>query len=172
MRTTSADKFIDYVQNLEIDTRMTRPPIPLSAPPQAGVRDQVHQDRTPSDTENEPRDYSTRTQAGNSSIMVGEGDFLQPERIQNGIVFNVVRKDAMTPSNRSHDSEHNSSGYDSVAAECVQIECPDKEIDASSASENGDDNTEDVHVDEVDDSGSVPIARSDDDVRDKHVMNG
>lgn len=64
--------------------------------------------------------------------MVGKGDLLQPERIHNGIVFNVVKKEDLTPSNRSHDS-------DSVAEECVQLDCPEKETDASSTSEDGDD---------------------------------
>lgn len=162
MRTTSADKFIDFVQNLEIDTRMNKTGMGTLNNIPIQMAGRATPDRTSSsDTENEQRDFGVRTPVGNSSITVGEGDLLQPERIQNGIVFNVVRKEGLTPSNRSHDSEHNSSAYDSVA-ECVQIDCPDKEMDAFSVSENGDDNTED--------SG---IARSDDDdVRDKHVMSG
>ncbi|KAL8493866.1 hypothetical protein ACS0TY_024871 [Phlomoides rotata] len=170
MRTTSADKFIDFVQNLEIDTRMNRSAISAlnNVPIQMGGR--TTPDRASSDTENEQRDSGLRTPVGYSSIMVGEGDLLQPERIQNGIVFNVVRKEVLTPSNRSHDSEHNSSAYDSVA-ECVQIDCPDKEMDTSSVSENGDENREDVYIDEVE-PGSSPVARSDDDVRDKHVTSG
>ncbi|KAL8489411.1 hypothetical protein ACS0TY_025352 [Phlomoides rotata] len=170
MRTTSADKFIDFVQNLEIDTRMNRSAIGAlnNVPIQMGGR--TTPDRASSDTENEQRDSGLRTPVGYSSIMVGEGDLLQPERIQNGIVFNVVRKEVLTPSNRSHDSEHNSSAYDSVA-ECVQIDCPDKEMDTSSVSENGDENREDVYIDEVE-PGSSPVTRSDDDVRDKHVTSG
>ncbi|KAK1427084.1 hypothetical protein QVD17_15767 [Tagetes erecta] len=71
--------------------------------------------------------------ADSGSITVTAGDLLQPERIQNGIVFNVVRKGDLTPSNRSHDSEINSPS-DSVA-ECVQLDSLEKDMDASSNSE-------------------------------------
>ncbi|KAG8372046.1 hypothetical protein BUALT_Bualt12G0025900 [Buddleja alternifolia] len=166
MRTTSADKFVDFVQNLEIDSRrmMSHSNNFVN---QTNGRDQIHQgpsrvatpDRTPSDTE-----Y-------NSSIMVAEGDFLQPERSPNGIVFNVVRKEVLTPSNRSLDSEHTSSPHDLVA-ECVQLDNLENEMDdASSVSETGDDVGEDVYVGEVGlGSGPDPDNRSGDGVCDKHVM--
>ncbi|KAL8036992.1 hypothetical protein ABFX02_11G011300 [Erythranthe guttata] len=85
MRTTSADKFIDFVRNLEGPT---------------------------------------------ASITVGEGDLLQPERIENGIVFNVVRR--------------RSSPHDS-AADLVEQDSLENE----SMSENGDDvvGEDDVCVD-------------------------
>ncbi|KAK6124741.1 hypothetical protein DH2020_041517 [Rehmannia glutinosa] len=137
MRTTSADKFVDFVQNLEVDSRMNR-----GMMGQMGGRDQIHQglrvatpDRT-SDTEYEQRDFGNRASGSSSSIMVAEGDLLQPERIHNGIVFNVVRKEVLTP--RSHDSEQNGSPHDSVA-ECVQLDSLEKEMGSSSASESGDD---------------------------------
>lgn len=72
-----------------------------------------------------------------SSITVSEGDLLQPERTHNGIVFNVVKKEdvSLLPA-RSHDSE----SFDgSAATECVQLECPGNETDASSASESNED---------------------------------
>lgn len=68
--------------------------------------------------------------------MVCEGDLLQSERTNNGIVLNVVRKGDLTPSNRSLNSENNSSVQDTVA-ECVQLESPEKEMDISSVSEDG-----------------------------------
>ncbi|KAK6149096.1 hypothetical protein DH2020_016621 [Rehmannia glutinosa] len=168
MRTTSADKFVDFVQNLEVDSRMNR-----GMMGQMGGRDQIHQglrvatpDRT-SDTEYEQRDFGNRASGSSSSIMVAEGDLLQPERIHNGIVFNVVRKEVLTP--RSHDSEQNGSPHDSVA-ECVQLDSLEKEMGSSSASESGDDVGEDVYVDEVE-SGCVANKRSGEDVFDKHVMD-
>ncbi|KAK4412892.1 Triacylglycerol lipase SDP1 [Sesamum alatum] len=173
MRTTSADKFVDFVQNLEVDTRLSKGMTSHSnnVVIQSPGRDQVHQalriaipDRT-SDTEPDQRDLGNRAPVMNSSIMVAEGDLLQPERIHNGIVFNVVRKEVLTPSNRSIDSEHNSSPHNSVA-ECVQLDDPDKEMDASSVSENGGDVGEDIHVDGA-------AGRSGDNVcDDKHVMDG
>ncbi|CAI9787522.1 unnamed protein product [Fraxinus pennsylvanica] len=178
MRTTSADKFIDFVQNLEIDSRMNRGMtghLNNLVIPVAG-RDQIHQgsrvttpDRT-SDTEFDQRENSNRSSMSSASIMVAEGDFLQPERIQNGIVFNVVRKEALTPSNRSHDSENNSSPHELVP-DCVQLDCPEKETDASSVSEYGDDDREEIRVDEAE-----SVCDHDDNFRvvdgcDKHVVD-
>lgn len=105
MRTTSADQFVDFVQNLEFDSKVK------------GLR---------------PESESDQNGRGHRSIMVAEGDLLQPEMICNGIVFNVVKKDDLTPSNRSHDSENNN------VVECVQTECSEKEMDGSSGSECGD----------------------------------
>ncbi|KAL0334338.1 UNVERIFIED_CONTAM: Triacylglycerol lipase SDP1 [Sesamum angustifolium] len=156
MRTTSADKFIDFVQHLEVDPRTNKGTMSHTnnAAIQVAGRDQVHQgltvaipDRT-SDTEFDPADFSNRARTSNSSIMVAEGDLLQPERIHNGIVLNVVRKEVLTPSNRSHDSENVESPHDSLP-ECVQLESPANEMDISSVSESGDDVREDVYIDDV-----------------------
>ncbi|KAH6779645.1 Patatin-like phospholipase family protein [Perilla frutescens var. hirtella] len=169
MRTTSADQFVDFVQNLEMDSRLNRGMTGhlSNTAVQIAARDQMHQglrvttpDRT-SDSEYDQFGSRTPTPVGSSSIMVAEGDLLQPERIQNGIVFNVVRKEVLTPSARSHDS------HDSVA-ECVQLDCPEKE--EIEASESGDDVREDICVD-GDSSGHVPDNPSGDDIcDDKHVM--
>ncbi|CAK9184007.1 unnamed protein product [Ilex paraguariensis] len=144
MRTTSADKFIDFVQNLEVDSdSKTHRGImahPNNVMNQMAGRDPYYQTSTVttsdrnSDVEFDQRDFNNRISMSSSSITVAEGDLLQPERIHNGIVFNVVKKEDLTPSNISHDSENNSSQHDSVA-ECVQLDCPEKETDASSSSE-------------------------------------
>lgn len=139
MRTTSANKFIDFVQNLDVETDLARGLMahPNSHAFQTGARDSYnHSPRTTPDrgSENEfdQREFGSRTSVNGSSIMVTEGDLLQTERIHNGIVFNVVKKGELSLSSRSHDS------YDSEVAE-VQIDCPEKEMDASSESEFGDD---------------------------------
>ncbi|XP_009595399.1 triacylglycerol lipase SDP1-like [Nicotiana tomentosiformis] len=160
MRTTSADKFIDFVQNLEIGSRLNKGlTIDLNnIVPQMAGRDHFSPsprvttpDRS-SDTEFDQRDFSYRVPASSSSIMVGEGDLLQPERTNSGIVFNVVRKGDLTPSNRSLDSENNSSVQDAVA-ECVQLESPEKEMDISSVSEDGENDAgQGSRVNEVDSS--------------------
>ncbi|KAI3446507.1 hypothetical protein Pfo_003172 [Paulownia fortunei] len=166
MRTTSADKFIDFIQNLETDSRMNKGMMGHSNNVSIQA-DQSHQDSrvaTPdrtSDTEYDQRDFSNRAPTSNSSIMVAEGDLLQPERIHNGIVFNVVRKSVLTPSNRSYDS----------VAECVQHDSHENEMDASSMSESGNEDGDDICTEEVD-SGRVPVNRSGDHVCDKHVMDG
>ncbi|CAH1432197.1 unnamed protein product [Lactuca virosa] len=120
MRTASADQFVDFVQNLDFDSRVKNLRV------------------IPPELESDQRDLNNRV---HRSIMVAEGDLLQPEMMCNGIVFNVVKKGELTPSNRSHhDSENNNLLSDSVA-ECVQMQpdSPEKDmIDGSSASECGD----------------------------------
>lgn len=143
MRTTSANKFIDFVQNLDLDAELNRSGMgaPNSIVIQMVGMDPCCQnsrvttpDRSSDSTEVDQRDLYNRAPTNGSSIMVTEGDLLQPEKIHNGIVFNVVKKEDLTLSNRSHDSE----SYSPVA-ECVQLDCPEKEMDASSSSENGED---------------------------------
>ncbi|KAI3772664.1 hypothetical protein L6452_03855 [Arctium lappa] len=136
MRTTSADKFVDFIQNLDFDHK------PNKANPNLRV---ISPDRS-SDLDSDQRDMNNRV---HTSIMVAEGDLLQPEMIHNGIVFNVVKKGDLTPSNRSHDSENNNSCSDLVA-ECVQLDCPGKETDASSASDDGETDLKD-HTSPIDD---------------------
>ncbi|KAG9135594.1 hypothetical protein Leryth_002325 [Lithospermum erythrorhizon] len=168
MRTTSADKFIDLIQSLDADSRLNRNmlarPSNIIIPPVG--RDPFNQgssrvttpDRTP-DTEYDQRDYNMRVPFSNSSIMVGEGDLLQAGRLGNGIVFNVVKKDDLTPSNRSLDSEHNSSQQDSVV-ECVQLDCPEKDVDTSSVSDDGGNEDAINHEDEADSDSDPKIHSS------------
>ncbi|KAI8562387.1 hypothetical protein RHMOL_Rhmol03G0032200 [Rhododendron molle] len=143
MRTTSADTFVDYVQSLDIDGRLSKVHQPNDFLVQLVGKDPSDQNyrvATPDrslDVESDQRDFPNRVVANSSSIMVAEGDLLQPERIPNGIVFNVVKKEDFTPTNRSHDSENNSPSCTSVAEECTQLDCPEKEIDISSESDSG-----------------------------------
>lgn len=143
MRTTSAEKFIHFVQNLDVDAELNRG---LMANPNSitlqivGNNQYYHSpmvtpDRSSEGTDFDQRDLGNRVSTNGSSIMVTEGDLLQPERTHNGIVFNVVKKEDLTVSTRSHDAE----SYSSDIPECVQLDCLEKEIDASSASEYGDD---------------------------------
>ena len=109
MRTTSADKFVDYVQSLEVNSRTNPTSDDERVPPSA------------------------------SAIVVAEGDLLQPERVDNGsIVFNVVKRSAVTlsPPTRSLDSEHNSaSPQESPVAELLQHD----EMDEGSSISGDDD---------------------------------
>lgn len=129
MRTTSADKFVDFVQNLD---RGTMGHLSTFSGPYYQSLRVTTPDRT-SDTEVEPRELGNRVSG--SSIMVTKGDLLQAERIQSGIVLNVVRREDFTPSITSTDSQNNTPSPNSVA-ECVQLDCLDKEMDASSASDD------------------------------------
>jgi len=137
MRTTSANMFIDFLQNLEVDTEPNKGLVSHANPNDFQYRNPrlTTLDRNSDSTESEQREIGNRVVNG-SRILVTAGDFLQPERIHNGIVFNVVKKEDVTPLNRSHDFEN----FTNEIAECVQDECPGKEMDAaSSASEHGDD---------------------------------
>jgi len=136
MRTTSADTFIDFVQNLEVHTELNRSKV----------------------TQTSPRDFQHHTtpDMNGSNIMVTEGDLLQPGRIHNGIVFNVVKKEDLAPSSSNHD--YNSCNNEVV--ECVQIDFPGKEMDASSsASENGDE--ESTMIRSLTDDNSTEQSRED-----------
>ncbi|KAK4281925.1 hypothetical protein QN277_013369 [Acacia crassicarpa] len=116
MRTASANMFVDFVQSLDFDTELNR-----------GMA--VHSNRQVAQSNHISRASTP------DSIMLNEGDFLQPERIHNGIVFNVVKKEDFAQP-RTHDLEQ----HDPEVAEfVVQSDSPGKEMDAaSSASDSGD----------------------------------
>ncbi|XP_057982646.1 triacylglycerol lipase SDP1-like [Malania oleifera] len=143
MRTMSANMFVDFFQNLGIDAEMNKGVMVHSNPTvdHMGGRDQYHQssrttpDGSPRNTEFDQRDFSNRGLMNNSSIMVTEGDLLQTEKIHNGIVLNVVKKEDLAVLSRNHDLEN----HNNLVAECLQLECPGGEMDASSESEYGDD---------------------------------
>lgn len=130
-RTTSSNMFIDFLQNLGVDTKISKSIVVHTNP-----RDFQYQsgrlitaDRNSDSIETEHKEIGNRFVNG-SSILVTEGDLLQPEKIDNGIVLNVVKKDGLTPSNRCHDFE----SYNDQVVECVQIDSPGKEdIDTSSS---------------------------------------
>ena len=164
MRTTSANKFIDFVQNLDIDTELNRGLLvsPNSTALQMASNSDYFQsprgttsDRSSESADFDQRDFRSRVTINGSSIMVSEGDLLQPERTENGIVFNIVKKDELALANRSQDFEN----YNSDVAECVQMDCPEKE---SSASECGDaenapetcENESEHDIDSLDHSGA------------------
>nr|GMD39837.1 triacylglycerol lipase SDP1-like [Ipomoea batatas]GME20798.1 triacylglycerol lipase SDP1-like [Ipomoea batatas] len=149
MRTTSADKFIDFVQNLDVGFQLNRvltiDPNNV-ATPMGGSREPPSSSHSPrmftpdraSDTEFDQRDISYRIPVSSSSIIVAEGDLLQAERSHHGILFNVVRRGDLTPSSRSHDSDNNGAMHRGSVAECVQLDSLEKEADTSSVSEDGD----------------------------------
>ncbi|KAF8398296.1 hypothetical protein HHK36_017223 [Tetracentron sinense] len=170
MRTTSANKFIDFVQNLHVDVELNKSWAredeseglvvhPNSIVIQMVGNDPYHHssrlttpDRSSEITEFSQRDFNNRTPVTTSSITLAEGDLLQPERIHNGIVLNVVKKEELTLPHGTFDSENYHSSSQSPDVECVQLECLGKEMDVSSASEYGDDETT-PYCNSVDHSG-------------------
>ncbi|KAF8028854.1 hypothetical protein BT93_E1504 [Corymbia citriodora subsp. variegata] len=135
MRTASANKFIDYIQNLDIEVELKMLPSPNSTNAQIGRDPLFHSsretipDRSSEGVEFDQRDLGTRN---GSSITVNEGDLLQAERVPDGFVLNVVRREDLASPNRSRDSS-------CEVPECLQLDSPEKEMDVSSASESGDD---------------------------------
>ncbi|XP_074320525.1 triacylglycerol lipase SDP1-like [Silene latifolia] len=133
MRTISADMFVDFVQNLDLDVEAKQN---LTGHLNSVVMQTVPRDlRVVTPDRNSENAYDLRDSGSRAgSITITEGDFLQPERIPNGIVFNIVKKEDFTVSGRSHDSE----SLPSPAPECVQLECSERGMDVSSESECGD----------------------------------
>ncbi|KAJ4970558.1 hypothetical protein NE237_003657 [Protea cynaroides] len=161
MRTTSANLFMDFVQSLDIDAELSKSWVredevkgwidnTNSVVIQTAGRDPYYHssrgttpDRSSENTEFDQQDVTIHRLQATSSIMLGEGDLLQPESIHNGIVLNVVKKEERTPVHRVNCFEyfHNSS---QIPVECVQVECLCNEVNESSASEY-DDNNEAVY---------------------------
>ncbi|KFK34934.1 hypothetical protein AALP_AA5G213100 [Arabis alpina] len=110
MRTSSAQMFTDYVQNLDTDD-----------PEQTANRG--------SENDLNAADVSSR-----SSITVTEGDYLQTGKTQNGIVLNLVRGENLM---RNQDVEERE--ISAEAPEYVQLDSPEKDLvgGSSSASEDG-----------------------------------
>lgn len=135
MRTESANKFINYVQNLDIEVELKMLPSPNSANAQMGRDPFFHTsrvttpDRSSEGMELDQRDVGTRNSL---SITVNEGDLLRAERIPDGFVLNVVRREDLASPNRSGDCS-------CEVPECLQLDSPEKEMDVSSASESGND---------------------------------
>ncbi|VAH80002.1 unnamed protein product [Triticum turgidum subsp. durum] len=153
MRTASANKFISFVQNLEIDTEFrTISPRgsegdivtpnsnlfaghPIGREPVDNHPGPVTPGRTSGNSGCDPHDTPVpRSPFGlSTSIMVPEGDLLQPEKIENGILFNVVRRDTLVATTSGVEPHVSSQEAD---VETVPTEC------LYGASDEDDDNVE------------------------------
>ncbi|KAG8055323.1 hypothetical protein GUJ93_ZPchr0001g30990 [Zizania palustris] len=135
MRTASANKFISFVQNLEIDTEFRTissrenrtdvvTPLLVAQTIARGPVDSlpITPDRSLGSSGSDPRDSNVhRSPFGSSkSIMVPEGDLLQPEKIENGILFNVVKRDILLASTSGAELQGSQQEAD---VETVQTEC-------------------------------------------------
>ncbi|KAL1201496.1 Triacylglycerol lipase SDP1 [Cardamine amara subsp. amara] len=150
MRTASANKFIDFVQSLDIDIALTRgfssspnsPAVP-GGPFSPTSRSMV--------AHSESESNSNHLGANNSSITVSEGDLLQPERTSNGFVLNVVKRENFGMSIGNQNTE---------LPESVQLDIPEKEMDDSSVSEH---EVEEDDDDNEEHNGSIPVTISSED---------
>ncbi|PWZ31575.1 hypothetical protein Zm00014a_026490 [Zea mays] len=80
--------------------------------------------------------------------MVSEGDLLQPEKIENGILFNVARRDILLGSSSGVESQGSPREPD---VEIVQTEC----LDRGSVSDG-----DDKELSVIDDGATDPISRN------------
>lgn len=139
MRTASAQKFISYVQNLEIDMDLKMQEDDNCS--NSSINNTNSSDNTnniineitasANNSDNESRDSGVagRNRVG-QIIMVSEGDILLPEKTNSGIMFNVVRREAVS-GNRSGEFE-NLHMADEPDEETVQTEI----LDENSGSES------------------------------------
>lgn len=159
MRTASANKFINFVQNLDVDADLRTWSGEDDAEGSAvhcsnfvGGRDTHNStlkamtaDRSSDNTDSESRESSNRGSLNsNSRILVSEGDLLQPERCQNGIVFNVVRKEDYGHAPRNSETGQENVLLPEQVAECMQIDS----CNASAASDYDDDEHADPMLNE------------------------
>ncbi|KAF8079418.1 hypothetical protein N665_1028s0004 [Sinapis alba] len=147
MRTASANKFIDFVQSLDVDIALTRGF--SSSPSSPTVPGPFSPSFSPDSRSMDSNNNMLR--ANTSSITVTEGDLLQTERTSNGFVLNVVRRENLGMSIGNQNTE---------LPESLQLDIPDKEMDNSSESEHevdqeGDDDEEE---EEHNSSDSVTVS--------------
>ncbi|KAK8453713.1 hypothetical protein SEVIR_5G330800v4 [Setaria viridis] len=158
MRTASANKFISFVQNLEIDTEFRTIPsredesdlvTPNGSSLAAQAVSREAADRSLDNSGIDIHDTTTpRTTFGPStSIVVSEGDLLQPEKTENGILFNVVRRDTLIGPSNGVESQGSPREPD---VETVQTEC----LDGVSASDD-----DDMELNVVNDEATDPMSR-------------
>ncbi|RAL48654.1 hypothetical protein DM860_000974 [Cuscuta australis] len=139
MRTTSADKFVEFVQNLDTVGGIHVNQAVMTIEPPTNVPT----------LQTCSRGGGTLSPSSKGvTLVVAEGDLLQAERLHNGIMFNVVKKEDLTiPSSSSNGSSvvHNN---DSVAdEECVQLDSLVKEMDAASSASSEEDDDGEQHSD-------------------------
>ncbi|KAG6529300.1 triacylglycerol lipase SDP1-like [Zingiber officinale] len=145
MRTASAAKFISFVQSLEVESEFNRSweeedDVSAAHPTLLGahvVGRDPHYNNSRIATDRSSENIDSVPGAAPTSITVSTGDLLQPERIQNGIVFNIVKVGALL--NRSTESEPQQD-HPRVADEenvCMEI------CDISTASDSGEDEKSD-----------------------------
>ncbi|XP_039127315.1 triacylglycerol lipase SDP1-like [Dioscorea cayenensis subsp. rotundata] len=132
MRTSSANKFIAFLHSLDTENDNTSVAMQMTGYSDSRVStSEQSSDNTDSD-QNAP---------ASTSIVVSEGDLLQPERVRNGIMFNVVKKETVIRTPRSSDSEQQQSSSMEVDVENLQLDS----YDASSSECDEDENTESLN---------------------------
>ncbi|KAI3896248.1 hypothetical protein MKW92_024240 [Papaver armeniacum] len=132
MRTASANKFVDYVQNLDADSELNKSSWTrgedevkgVTVPPNIIIQmvsgDSYYRSSSRVTTPDRNPEIVDWDQRRGYHITITEGDLLQPER------------------RSGHESDTYHSSSPSAAAECVQLEPLGKEMDSGSTSETED----------------------------------
>ncbi|MQM07333.1 hypothetical protein Taro_040173 [Colocasia esculenta] len=157
MRTDSANEFINFVQNLIVDSEFK------TLPREDDVCNNTDQSsslfiqgasmdlkynksrvttphRSSENTDSDScESIGTVKATASTSITIAEGDLLQPEKIDNGFVFNVVRKEDLTLDSRTNDgnSKQHISSTETID-DCMEIDSCNASM--TSGSDEDDDN--------------------------------
>uniref|UniRef100_A0ACD5XA62 Uncharacterized protein n=1 Tax=Avena sativa TaxID=4498 RepID=A0ACD5XA62_AVESA len=129
MRTASADKFINVIQNLEIDSEFDR--VPTVEHDTTGILSESMFPRDPYPTNGSrvttPDRCTEVSETDNSaSIAVSEGDLLQPERTNSGILLNFVRREDPF-AQRSSDADVDESSLHEAYVDTMHLESGDSD---------------------------------------------
>ncbi|KAI4341238.1 hypothetical protein MLD38_025986 [Melastoma candidum] len=131
MRTNSANKFAEYIQGLNLDATFGCPAI------NSPGREPNSEPSMDTATNLATSEMDRMSNWSNSSLVLTGGDLLQAERTGDGILFNVVRKEGVG-------LQVPGPGNNAEVPECLQLECPEKDMDVcSAATECSDDEDED-----------------------------
>ncbi|KAI4985895.1 hypothetical protein ZWY2020_018525 [Hordeum vulgare] len=158
MRTSSADQFINFIQNLEIESEFDRfrtiegdstgiftGPIFPRDPYPTNISRAATPDGPDACTE------VSETESCNTGIAVSEGDLLQPGRTTNGIQLNFVRREALF-ARHNGDADAAGSSLPEAYVDRTHSESGDA---VSAASDSSEDNKDVV------DSDNPSVSRSD-----------
>ncbi|KAL8162962.1 hypothetical protein V2J09_014451 [Rumex salicifolius] len=154
MRTASAAKFVDFIQSLDMGSEISRS---LGGQLNSAIMQTICRDNTiqsPRGTTpdrrsknhsdyDEQRDLNLRLPVNSASIVA-----VTDQERSNGTALNVIKLDEFSFPTSNNQHEYLAPGG---AAECVQLDSPDRELDTSSASEYGDDdNPPETRLGEID----------------------
>ncbi|KAK8925643.1 Triacylglycerol lipase SDP1 [Platanthera zijinensis] len=126
MRTASANRFIIFMQNLEANSDL-KCSLKDDDADCSGRRDSCYNsfrgstDRSSVNSDSDSRE-SAKFPTASTRILVNEGDLLQPERIHNGIMLSVVRRNSLSSPRTTGDFEQQQSSPTETDAEVMQIE--------------------------------------------------
>jgi TAG lipase / steryl ester hydrolase / phospholipase A2 / LPA acyltransferase len=146
MRTSSADKFISFIHNLEIDAEFSRActveddttgnfsESTFPVDPRLNNSSRV---TTPDPCAEVSENSRDRQASIPTRIAVSEGDLLQPERTTDGILLNIMKRDAVLSQHNSVTEPGESSSAEAFVETCDAIsgsDCAEENNDVAGSS--------------------------------------